>query len=585
MDHPTYSPIYQASSTIPRKPITYYGKPIRILGEGAYGIVSKVQGPSGSVAVKTVKYSEDDIGVYTPVLRECAILLRCNHPNIIPLIDIIPDVVSDNINFVLPLALFDLKTLIDTGGLTDHRKKYITYQILSAFSYLHNKDILHRDLKPQNVLVFDNDLIKITDFGLSRPTGCIFTKGFTLEVYTIWYRPIELLAEDIDSYDTSADIWSIGCVLYELWTGKVLFKANGRSNMIYTILKTLGSSNSARNELISLDSKKLTTLISNLPQWNATNKIINKVKTREVAHLIVSTLKYDPKKRPTASELLNIEFFDDVRDPNGEVEPLGCLAPLYEREWYPGNTIHPKSTITKDMILKLKDWLLNVRKIFKIIPEIFIYSQHLLDWVLGVIPANKYNLQMLGCICLSIAESFLHARSHSIDDFIDISANSFTNNDFILKEYEILEILNWDLILSISSDFIVPEKYDDKTLAVITLTLISITFSDVRFLLLPSEQCNFAEMLSRVIIKEIKAGGEGNGGSEKSVDGNDSEGNIKSVAGDKWKFITGKFTNDIVNLKNYGALEIHANTLLNGEAYSYRENLKTIGSRSAKRKH
>lgn len=88
------------------------------------------------------------------------------------------------------------------------------YQIVNAIKFCHCKRILHRDLKPQNLLIDKNGNIKLADFGLARAFG-VPIRTLTHEVLTLWYRAPEILLGQKE-YSTPVDIWSIGCIFYEL---------------------------------------------------------------------------------------------------------------------------------------------------------------------------------------------------------------------------------------------------------------------------------------------------------------------------------------------------------------------------------
>ena len=162
---------------------------------------------------------------------------------------------------------------------------------------MHSRDILHRDLKPQNILVFRDDSangsndtsIKITDFGLSRPTGCLYSKGLTRQAYTLWYRPIELLVNDLDTYHISADLWSIGCVLYELFVGTPLFSGRDESDMIGQIIRTLGNNTA---ELATLGSEELMTIADDMALYHLRREIFNRMKEPEVESYVLALLRY-----------------------------------------------------------------------------------------------------------------------------------------------------------------------------------------------------------------------------------------------------------------------------------------------------
>ena len=124
----------------------------------------------------------------------------------------------------------DLHNVIAEGILKDIHIRYIIYQIAKGLKYLHSGKIIHRDLKPSNILVNSNCSIKICDFGLVRSlatnkdNGAVLTEG----VATRWYRAPEVLLGS-KSYSKPADIWSFGCIIYEILAQKPLF--NGSSTL------------------------------------------------------------------------------------------------------------------------------------------------------------------------------------------------------------------------------------------------------------------------------------------------------------------------------------------------------------------
>jgi mitogen-activated protein kinase 15 len=117
----------------------------------------------------------------------------------------------------------DLHNVIAEGILKDIHMRFIIYQMAKALKYLHSGKIIHRDLKPSNILVNSDCTIKICDFGLVRSLtlkqlGAVLTEG----VATRWYRSPEVLLGS-KSYSTPADLWSFGCIIYEILAQKPLF--------------------------------------------------------------------------------------------------------------------------------------------------------------------------------------------------------------------------------------------------------------------------------------------------------------------------------------------------------------------------
>lgn len=99
-------------------------------------------------------------------------------------------------------------------GLEPKAVKSFLWQMLKGIAFCHSHRVLHRDLKPQNLLVNKNGLLKLADFGLARAFG-LPLRSYTHEVVTLWYKAPEVLL-GAKIYTTSVDIWSIGCIYAEM---------------------------------------------------------------------------------------------------------------------------------------------------------------------------------------------------------------------------------------------------------------------------------------------------------------------------------------------------------------------------------
>ena len=192
--------------------------------------------------------------------------------------------------------------------------KSVMYQILKGIDFLHSKKILHRDLKPQNVLIDSQLRVKIADFGLSR-SYTIPIKKYTKEVLTLWYRAPELII-GTEYYSTGIDMWSIGCIFGELLYKKPLFQGDSEISQLLKIYETLGSP----SEESLPGYKTFPYFDEKLPYWEKGIGLATKLKdtgvTSEALDLLTQMFVYNPSKRISCKEALNHPFFKNVIDPN-----------------------------------------------------------------------------------------------------------------------------------------------------------------------------------------------------------------------------------------------------------------------------
>lgn len=225
-------------------------KALEILGSGTYGTVYKVldKTTKNFYAIKNLKIDSEKDGVPVSALREISILKNLSHPNIIKVIGAIYK--KKGIEMCLEFCKSDLVKFMrkNRDNPEIYNQKFIKnmmYQLFKGVNYLHRRGVLHRDLKPLNLLIREDKMtLKIADFGLSRVIlGNI--RPFTQGIMTLYYIPPEIVL-GINSYGTEIDIWSIGCVFAEMFLLQPLFMANSQIDLLYKIMQIFGTFNNEK---------------------------------------------------------------------------------------------------------------------------------------------------------------------------------------------------------------------------------------------------------------------------------------------------------------------------------------------------
>lgn len=303
-----------------------------VIGEGAYGVVaSGIHVPSGTrVAVKRIHPFERAMFCLR-TLREIKLLRHFRNENIISILDIQRPGSVDQMNdvyLIQELMDTDLSRVIRSQSLTDDHCQYFTYQLLRALKALHSADVLHRDLKPGNLLINTNCDLKLCDFGLARSafpqaSSQDANVGFMTEyVATRWYRAPEIMLT-FQHYTKAIDMWSVGCILAEMLGGVPLFPGKDYREQLNLILEVVGTPTNA--DYYSIKSKRARQYLMSLPPRKPQSFKALYPKANPLAlDLLSKLLTFNPAQRLTVEQALQHPYMAAYHDPADEPE----AAPL-----------------------------------------------------------------------------------------------------------------------------------------------------------------------------------------------------------------------------------------------------------------
>ncbi|XP_041371838.1 cyclin-dependent kinase 2-like [Gigantopelta aegis] len=283
---------------------------IEKIGEGTYGVVYKARDKLTNrlVALKKIRLDAESEGVPSTAIREISLLKELDHPNVVKLLDVVHS--EKKLYLVFEYLNQDLKKYMDSAppaGLSLDLVKSYLYQLLQGIGYCHAHRVLHRDLKPQNLLIDVDGNIKLADFGLARAFG-VPVRTYTHEVVTLWYRAPEILLGS-RFYSTPVDVWSLGCIFSEMITRRALFPGDSEIDQLFRIFRTLGTP----DETVWPGVSQLPDFKSTFPRWPQRNVgCVVPILCEEGIDLITKMLAYEPSKRISAKAALTHPYFAGV---------------------------------------------------------------------------------------------------------------------------------------------------------------------------------------------------------------------------------------------------------------------------------
>ncbi|KAK5169648.1 uncharacterized protein LTR77_005625 [Saxophila tyrrhenica] len=285
--------------------------------EGSYGFVSRAreEATGDIVAVKKLKLDPArDGGFPVTALREIQCLNAAKHRHVVDLREVVTGqgAAKEDVYLVMEFVEHDLKTLQEDMDepFVPSEVKTLLLQLGSAMEFLHDHWILHRDLKTSNILMNNRGEIKIADFGMARHCGDPPPNNLTLLVVTLWYRSPELLL-GATTYDSTVDMWSLGCIFGELLTKQPLLQGKNEVDQLSKIFELCGIPSednwpgfkrlpNARTLRLPSQSKSAQGSIVRSKFSTLTNAGVS---------LLNGLLSLNPAQRPSAKEMLEHSYF------------------------------------------------------------------------------------------------------------------------------------------------------------------------------------------------------------------------------------------------------------------------------------
>ena len=453
-------------------------KRIAKLGEGTYGVVYTYQINGKKYAVKRSKSFAETI---SSDLREVSILKAVNHPYVVKMVSAGYTGPGTSSFRLSQRSIYVVLEYAERGNLVDvlydldpMAKKKVAYQLLVGVDYLHSQSILHRDLKPENLLIANDGTLKIADFGLSRALSCADGTNMSIEVVSLPYRSPEVLKES-RLYGEGIDVWSVGCILAELWTRKILFRGNDEKDQLAKIQARIGTpANPKIGKFPEIKQNTIERIVSGMLRYESTLSS----KPFRGGDLFPSP---GISGRMSLREAYMDPFFDDVREIENQAPRTGfapsdepdteCSFALSERVLPLGKIPFPD-----DAVRTVKEWLSGAAyyltdnassptKIYSYALDLFcraLASCFPLPSETLISKAAKSSktadgvqgrrLWLLAAACLWVASHYVETYPFAAGEFENADLGGFFDGDVRDTGYRLVQHFNFDVLTSTWDD-------------------------------------------------------------------------------------------------------------------------------------
>jgi mitogen-activated protein kinase 15 len=302
------------------------------LGKGAYGIVWRAvdKKTKDVVALKKIFDAFQNSTDAQRTFREVMFLQEMKgHEHIVSLLNVLKADNDRDLYLVFEHMETDLHAAIRSKILEDVHKRYIIWQLMKALKFMHSAKLMHRDMKPSNLLLNSDCLMKVADFGLARSMGEAMDESagkeadphpehFTDYIATRWYRAPEILLGS-NSYTAAVDIWGAGCILGEVLSGKPIFAGSTTIHQLELISELLGKPEGKARKL----SAYAPTMLDSLSLANVSEETMDWSKrfphaSESGIDLLRKMLHWDPLDRCTSDEALRHPYLRQFHDEHVE---------------------------------------------------------------------------------------------------------------------------------------------------------------------------------------------------------------------------------------------------------------------------
>uniref|UniRef100_A0AC35U3I1 Protein kinase domain-containing protein n=1 Tax=Rhabditophanes sp. KR3021 TaxID=114890 RepID=A0AC35U3I1_9BILA len=336
------------------------------IDSGSFGSIWQVIDPRNKryVALKKVSNIFDSLQRVTMAFRELTILSNIHHDNVLNLRDVVIPSVKDHfceMYLITEMMLASLCDHLDSGPVRMEKTKLFMYQIMHGVKYIHDSEIIHGDLKCENILMGHNNQLKICDFGFARKEG---SEDFST------YGTIQFLAPEVlmgsRECDKSLDIWSVGCIMAELLSGDILFDEDTEMDMLFQICRVLGTPST---KVLARAKPEISEALKKRPHYSfSTDSLmyLSDEMTEKDAQLLENLLHLDCKLRYTADVALKSDFFVHGREKfHQEIctcceHDEGCVVGVFPLELDEHDTFEIDSSWEEDLLEQSEE---EIRKI------------------------------------------------------------------------------------------------------------------------------------------------------------------------------------------------------------------------------